>query len=475
MTENRLLTTHHILWCLEGKDNYDAKRNAAVDKLRCQFCGVVLVGAQARISQACEFTEEKDLYVCGDVSCLVGDEQSELFSVPHRTLFVIKELSTHGNSQSGATATNSSSSPAVKKYHCIDLGRVPVNVHNVGVYYRKFFPSDRRYFDLIRREHAFYSLTEANKPGQAFRKGIYLSRVTGKEDDELRYHFLRCSSNLDGATDNFRDTDEEIVNKVNSVAKRMFEQPTTLNHVLAQVYENTPDGKKKARIKAHSDKTKDMPIHGLIAFCSFYDSFYNDEFHLTKDDDVDYAHHVRREADGFDYLYRQGASVLPRLRFRLKQSQEGIVVPHDLHLPDEKSGGGDVQASLSLPNQFDVVLYPNSVFLISLQTNRLYTHGICPSVLPTTKIPTRLGYVIRCSNTLAAWKDGETHLLLSQPEQKEGKEAKSTGLIPLVPATVESTNRLRNLYYLENTKTERVDYGLIDFSLNRGDYLPPKL
>ena len=54
------------------------------------------------------------------------------------------------------------------------------------------------------------------------------------------------------------------------------EYPASLNHVLAQIYYNksaTEDQKQtKAKIKAHSDKTKDMPTNGLMAFCTFYDN-----------------------------------------------------------------------------------------------------------------------------------------------------------------------------------------------------------
>ena len=68
-----------------------------------------------------------------------------------------------------------------------------------------------------------------------------------------------------------------------------FESVVKFNHVLAQIYENKiieKDNKKlerKAKIKEHSDKTKDMHRNALIAFCTFYKDCSNnyDESQLT--------------------------------------------------------------------------------------------------------------------------------------------------------------------------------------------------
>src|SRR5690606_15009020 len=100
------------------------------------------------------------------------------------------------------------------------------------------------------------------------------------------------------------------------------------------------------------------------AFCTFYKDFMNKKFDIN------------------------GTSVLTKLRFRLKKT----VTDSDL------------------VKSFDVVLYPNSVFMISLSTNRLYTHEIIPSVLPIDRIPVRMGYVIRCSKTKAVYKDDKTYM-----------------------------------------------------------------
>jgi hypothetical protein len=57
-----------------------------------------------------------------------------------------------------------------------------------------------------------------------------------------------------------------------------------------------------------------------------------------------------------------------------------------------------------------VTLYPESAFFMPLSTNRLYTHEIRPSGLDASLLPTRLGYVVRCSSTEAVHKHGQTFI-----------------------------------------------------------------
>ncbi|WP_210739935.1 hypothetical protein [Nocardia coubleae] len=86
---------------------------------------------------------------------------------------------------------------------------------------------------------------------------------------------MRCSTNLSGPTEGFGPTDTSIVDALNNEAATVFRGYAPLNHVLAQIYHNTPAmaGRKqsKAKISAHADKTKDMPVGGIMAFCTFYD------------------------------------------------------------------------------------------------------------------------------------------------------------------------------------------------------------
>ena len=249
---------------------------------------------------------------------------------------------------------------------------------------------------------------------------------------------MRCSSNLDGATDNFRNTDNEIISRINDTCQYFFEKEIELNHVLAQIYENNviDNNEKKAKIKAHSDKTKDMPIHGLIAFCTFYESYYNNASNASnKMKDTE-----KSKTDIFDYQHGN-ATILTKMRFKLKSTV----------------------VSDSLTKEFFVTLYPNYVLVIPLSTNRLYTHEITPSILPIEKIPIRMGYVIRCSKTKAVYKNNQTYIVENDQYTK------------LELANEPNIKRLKEIYYKENTTSDLINYGDINFSLNSGDYISPKI
>lgn len=210
------------------------------------------------------------------------------------------------------------------------------------------------------------------------------------DDDALSFRLLRCSSNLEGPTDNLRATDCEVLRDVNAITPFFFEQQVELNHVLAQIYYNHKNSndegsatQHKATIKRHSDKTKDMPKNALMAFVTFYDfSTMNEQPTSTS--------HSSAKGDAFDLCFRHKTSILTTLEFVLKDAQR---YPH-------------------LEPKFRVVMYPNSVFLMSLEMNRLYTHEICPSSLPIDRIPTRMGYVIRCAKTEAVFRSGQTRIIV---------------------------------------------------------------
>ncbi|MDQ3790332.1 MAG: hypothetical protein M3422_24220 [Actinomycetota bacterium] len=357
----------------------------------------------------------KNVYLCGDVSGISGRQLRAAAQV-----FVIRELS-HGYREDVDTP-----------WTLVGLGRVPIRVHGAGVYYRRFFELDADHFERIRAEHAFQSLTESTKPGSARRSGIYLTPVT-RHGDELHFRLLRCSTNLSGPTENFRPTDTHIVEALNREADAVFRNHAPLNHVLAQIYHNTPATterkQSKAKISAHADKTKDMPANGIMAFCTFYDRL--DRLRPLAD-------------DAFDYGVK-GISGLTKLHFRLKET----AADHD---------------RAALPSQFALTLYPGSVFFMPLSTNRLYTHEIRPSTLDAELIPTRLGYVVRCSNAEAVHKDGRTFLKMAGD------------LVQLEPPTPAGMDELRRLYAKENTTSSFIDYGdEFLFSMNTGDYVAPQV
>lgn len=369
------------------------------------FCGKV-VNALSDVDS----TTGKRLYICGDLSKI---------QLNRTEAYIIKEFS---HNYENLTDDN---------IYFIELGQVPIIINNAGVFFRKLYV-DNNYFSKVRSEHVFQELTESTKESKSFRKGIYLTEISREasitNDEILHFRLLRCSSNLTGPTDNFRNTDLQIINQLNDAVKYTFVKETKMNHVLVQIYENKVNENNKeikAKIKAHSDKTKDMPKEGLIAFCTFYD--------------MSSAKQIKPStADRYDWCYKQ-TSALTKLHFKLKSSV----------------------VDTTLTKEFCVTLYPNSVFIIPLSTNRLYTHEIRPSVLDIDKIPTRMGYVVRCSNVEAVFTNKQTFI------KEDGK------LLKLETMTSNMLDDLRNSYYRENTSEDIIDYGRVQFSMNLGDYERP--
>lgn len=399
MTDTVLLDNKHYLVCIDVLTK-DELLTEQLKYLESHFCGVVVTDP----SQV-QLANDTWVYVCGDVKKFL-----ELFGVRLDRVKVVRDFS-YGHDTCEVSF--------------VSCAEVPIGVYGLGVFFRRLFADNRNYFEDLTAAHKFQPLTESNKIGSSYRTGIYLSEVRDASNG-VEYNLLRCSTNFDGPTDNFRDVDIGIVDRVNLVAKDFFKHPAALNHVLAQAYENPSiDGKeKKARIKSHSDKTKDMPSNGLIAFCTFYSGHIDVVAGPSK-------------TDPYDFVYKN-SSVLTQLRFRLKKSVT------------DKTG---------LPEDFTVKLYPNSVFIIPLSTNRNYTHEILPPSLPVDKIPTRIGYVIRCSKTKAVHRDGNTYI-------KDGK---------LRYPSEQDRGELKELYFQENTTNSVVKYGDIFYSLNEGDYLQPSI
>lgn len=390
--------------------------NLEDDSLLEDFYGSV-IAADELSSDSSSFAQ-KTVYLCGDLSKV---HRVDLRAAER--IFIVKELS-HGYVESDDGTS----------WPLVSMGQLPIRVHGVGVYYRRFFDLDIDYFNRICSEHTFQSLTESTKPGTARRTGIYLTPV--QEDGEaLHFRLLRCSTNLSGPTENFRASDRQIVDALNQEARFIFQNQAPLNHVLAQIYRNTPAAAEqkqaKAKISAHADKTKDMPVNGVMAFCTFYDQ-------------LDKLRPLQK--DGFDYGHgHKGTSGLTKLCFRIKeQFAESPASP--------------------FPPQFTLTLYPNSVFFMPLSTNRLYTHEIQSSMLDADLLPTRLGYVVRCSSTEAVHQSGHTFL------KKDGE------LVKLEPPTSEGMNELRRLYAEENRTRDFIDYGAeFLFSMNQGDYIAPQI
>jgi len=231
-----LLTKRHLLVCVEDEfqnlipdetEYLTPKNRKELDFVKKNFCGVVVSNLND-LKKAMDATSEQALiYVAGDVGQVHKRIQS-LKSSKNRQIFVVKELSYNQEEKDGGQMIP------------IDIGEIPINVHNVGVYFRKLFNAENKdYFDELTHQHEFQKLRESNKPTPAFRTGIYLTPVTlDEKKEEVKFHLLRCSTNLCGPSENFRTTDLAVVDKVNQVTAHCFDQTTPLNHVLAQVYHN---------------------------------------------------------------------------------------------------------------------------------------------------------------------------------------------------------------------------------------------
>ena len=89
-----------------------------------------------------------------------------------------------------------------------------------------------------------------------------------------------------------------------------------------------------------------------------------------------------------------------------------------------------------------------------------FAHGADKS-LPVDKIPTRMGYVMRCSKTRAIHRDGQTFL------ENDGQERL------LEPMNEKDMDAIKSLYWQENSTEDRIVYPLFFTSLNDGDYLEP--
>lgn len=412
--ENVLSINKHILLCVDDEINLDYPTSMEYEFVKQKFCGNVYVDVKSFNDS--EYTIDSNIYLCGDIEHIMKNINVKF----DNKIFVIKDISDH---------------EYVGKYDIVSLGQVPINIGGVGVYFRNLFDSHTDYFDRICNEHKFQELTESNKLSSAFRSGIYLTNVEEDTNGDIKFNLLRCSSNLSGSTDNFREIDKYVISNVNDVAKQFFETNTNLNHVLAQIYNNSmQDGKeKKAKIKRHSDKTKDMPKNGLMAFCTFYKNYSDNKFNL----DDEHLNELKKS----EFEYNIGnMSIFTKLRFKLKNPSEHPTLLHN----------------------FDVILYPNSVFLMSLTTNRLYTHEIVPSGLNISNMPTRMGYVVRCSNMHAIFRNNQTYILNNENEY-----------VKLEDPTDDQIKELKDVYLMENSTDSMISYGKINFSLNGGDYLKP--
>src|SRR5262245_23981544 len=125
-TEARILDANNILVALSTLEDKGLIKD---------FCGSVITVDD--LSSGLPSFSQKTVYLCGDVSRASG-----LNLTAAERIFVIRELSHGYNEDEGKT------------WALVDLGQVPILVHGVGVYYRRFFDPGFDHFKRFRTEQA---------------------------------------------------------------------------------------------------------------------------------------------------------------------------------------------------------------------------------------------------------------------------------------------------------------------------------
>jgi hypothetical protein len=447
--ENVLLDKKNIFVCISEHWN-GRPRNFHVDDLTSRFCGTVVTEMEDLVPYINDVTTR--FYLTGLIDKFINVLHKEA------KVYIIDDCVLSEEDIDPDIQKPTFNQTNWKYWQLIDYGQVPISIHGLGFQIRNAF-NKGNLFDEISKAHGFQQLTQSAEETVALRTGIYISPVIACSEnlpDEQqnavegkKYFLLRCSTNMKtGGTENLREPDRLVFEVVQEYAQDFFKYPCNLNHALAQIYNNQKEvvngvvKHRKATISAHSDKTKDMESNGVMAFVTFYKEYSN-----AKEGSFVNLNGVRRsKIDPFDHV-RKETSVLTVLRFRRKHG----VVPTD---------------TMPMPEMFDVVMYPNSIFLMSLQTNRLYTHEIMPAQGEVDQLPTRMGYVVRCSKQLAFYhtQQDNTYLYVDQKPVLMSKNMPN-----------DQFAQVKELYARENQTTEFIQYPIVKSSMNLGDFLEPVL
>ena len=187
MEENTIINTSNILLC-KNLDIFN--KNIEIQ----YFLGVILF-------EIFDFEELKNkrIYFCGDVKKNLNLLQK--FS----NINIIYELSTNFDNY------------IKDSYTFISIHKIPLNIHNVGVFYKSLF-SNKNYFEKIQQEHNF--------------------------------------------TNNLKNIDYEIINIINNEIKYNFTQSIELNNIFIQTYNTNMD---------YFNKNINIEENGVIVFCTFYE------------------------------------------------------------------------------------------------------------------------------------------------------------------------------------------------------------
>lgn len=377
-----------------------------IEYVKRNFCGQAYLSPET-FSRGI-FSPDIPIYMTGDIR----KNYSVIPDPVGLVIYVVRELS-YGYDSS---------------FRLIDIGRVPINIFNIGVYFRNFFDQKKNYFDLISKEHEFQTLMESSKEINHVKKGVHITKVEELNPGELKFRIIRNTTNLIGPTENLRKVDNEIIDSLNNMGKIFFERQFELNHSYAQLIDN--EHEQKAKREFQSDPTKDIPRNGVFAICTFYK------------DDPKFKNLLKSRADPYFYNYNHNkTTAFAKIRFKLKPMVEEI----------------------SFMQEFDVVLYPNSVMAFSLDTNRIYTYEIIPSSLPPEQVPTRISYLVRCAKTTAIYKENERQTYIKETNSYKKLE-KSSGI---------QSREFKDMFYMETNYDNLIKYPRIPYSLNRGDYMKP--
>src|SRR5437867_3821110 len=120
MMENKLISNKHIL--LVGKID---QNDEDLEYVKNNFCGIVC-------SSLDEISLDTIIYLAGEI------DLPDINLPDNNTILIIKEYS----------------HPKYDKYPHVSMGELPININNVGVFFRKFFDNED-YFERINTEHEF--------------------------------------------------------------------------------------------------------------------------------------------------------------------------------------------------------------------------------------------------------------------------------------------------------------------------------
>ena len=122
INDNLLLKDKHVLLY----DNMD--ENLLFESIKNNFCGKVLTTLNDYI-----YTESTLLYLCGNINKIYLNNKLDQYNFTE--ILIINELSHNIDIN-------------MINYTLISINEVPLNIHNVGIFFKNMFSLDKNYFKL---------------------------------------------------------------------------------------------------------------------------------------------------------------------------------------------------------------------------------------------------------------------------------------------------------------------------------------